>query len=103
MSDTDGGAFERNIRSVVDYCSRSRYGSGAVAIQVAQVGKDENARRFLAKIDNDPAIGPYVDATSYFELEQEEMRQKGVDLTPELWLLKMMVGAIDKSYDEMDE
>ena len=28
---------------------------------------------------------------------------QGVTLTPELWLVKLMVGAIDPSYDEQDE
>lgn len=26
-----------------------------------------------------------------------------VDLTPELWLVKMLLGAIDDSYDKQDE
>ena len=29
------------------------------------------------------------------ELEAEEYARKGVTLTPELWLVKLMVGAID--------
>ena len=41
-----------------------------------------------------------IDATSYFELEAEEYKQRGVVLTPELWLVKLMVGAIDPTYDE---
>jgi hypothetical protein len=28
---------------------------------------------------------------------------QGVDLTPELWLVKLLCGAIDPSYDEQDE
>ena len=47
-----------------------------------QVGKDQEAQAFLGKLDNDPVIGPMVDATSYFELEAEEYRKKGVVLTP---------------------
>ena len=43
-----------------------------------------------------------VDATSYYELECEEFAKKGVNLTPELWLVKLMVGAIDPTYDEKD-
>lgn len=39
--------------------------------------------------------GRHVDATSYYELEAEEYKRKGVTLTPELWLVKLMVGAID--------
>ena len=43
-----------------------------------QVGKDQEAQEFLGRLDNDPVVGPMVDATSYFELEAEEYRKKGV-------------------------
>ena len=68
-----------------------------------QVGKDQRAQNFLGMLDNDPTIGGMVDATSYYELEAEEYGRKGVNLTPELWLVKLMVGAIDPTYDEQDE
>jgi len=48
-------------------------------------------------------IGKMIDATSYFELEQQEMEKKGVNLTPDLWLVKLAVGAIDSTYDTQDE
>lgn len=67
-----------------------------------QVGKDQKAQTFLGVLDNDPVIGSMVDATSYYELEAEEYARKGINLTPELWLVKLMVGAIDPSYDEQD-
>ena len=70
---------------------------------MSQVGTDTRAQAFLAQLDNDPEIGNMVDATSYYELEAEEMKRKGVTLTPELWLVKLLVGAIDRSYDEQDE
>jgi hypothetical protein len=91
------------IYRVKDYLSRSRYGPGAFALQIAQVGKDARAQRFLAELDNDPVIGSMIDCTSYYELEAEEFMRKGVTLTPELWLLKMCVGGIDPSYDSKDE
>ena len=69
---------------------------------ITQVGKDQEAQKFLAKLDNDPVVGSMVDATSYYELEAEEYSRKGVNLTPELWLVKLMVGAVDPSYDEQD-
>lgn len=80
----------------------TRYGPGALAIQIAQVGKDQNTQKFLATLDNHPTIGNMMDCTSYFELEEEEFAKKGVELTPEMWLLKMCVGAIDSEYDEKD-
>ena len=65
-----------------------------------QVGKDTDAQAFLGRLDNDRDVGNMIDATSYFELEAEEYKQRGVVLTPELWLVKLMVGAIDPTYDE---
>ena len=41
-----------------------------------------------------------MDCTSYYELEQQEYARKGVNLTPDTWMLKLMVGAVDRSYDE---
>lgn len=62
------------------------------------------AQAFLGELDNDPQIGKVIDAISYFELEAQEFeRRNGVTLTPDLWLVKLCVGAIDASYDEQDE
>lgn len=41
-----------------------------------------------------------MDCTSYYELEQQEYARKGVLLSPDLWMMKLMVGAVDRSYDE---
>jgi hypothetical protein len=35
--------------------------------------------------------------------EQEEYARKGISLDPNLYLVKLMVGGIDRSYDEGDE
>ena len=64
------------------------------------MGKDTDAQAFLGRLDNDRDIGGMIDATSYFELEAEEYQRRGVVLTPELWMVKLMVGAIDPTYDE---
>ena len=74
---------------------------GCVTTYVCQqVGKDTDAQAFLGRLDNDRDVGGMVDATSYFELEAEEYQRRGVVLTPELWMVKLMVGAIDPTYDE---
>ena len=64
------------------------------------MGKDTDAQAFLGRLDNDRDVGGMIDATSYFELEAEEYQRRGVVLTPELWMVKLMVGAIDPTYDE---
>ncbi|ORX95213.1 hypothetical protein BCR34DRAFT_200238 [Clohesyomyces aquaticus] len=82
-----------------------QYGRGALAFEFAQVGNDEMAKKFLGKLDEDPQIGAMVDCTSNFENEQEEMARANppVDLTPDLWIVKLLLGAIDSSYDSKDE
>ncbi|KAF9629566.1 putative transcription factor protein [Lasiodiplodia theobromae] len=82
-----------------------QYGPGAIQFQFAQVGNDEKAREFLSKLDQDPQVGSLVDCTSNYENESAEMARSNppVDLTPELWLVKLLLGAIDHSYDRKDE
>ncbi|GAQ84526.1 hypothetical protein KFL_001930040 [Klebsormidium nitens] len=80
-----------------------QYGKCAVVFQFAQVGRDQRAQAFLAKLDKNADIGDVIDCTSYYELEAEEFKRKGIDMTVELWLVKMMVGAFDDSYDAEDE
>lgn len=103
-----------------------QYGQNALAFQFAQVGNDQKATEFLGKLDNDPQIGSMVDCTSSeylissstiegkadanealpdYENESAEMAraQPPVDLTPDLWMIKLILGAIDSSYDSKDE
>jgi len=83
---------------------RTRYGPDAISYQFAQVGNDAKATRFLEELDNHPVVGGLVDCTSNFETEQAEMaRKSGVDLDPNMWLVKLLMGPIDSSYDTKDE
>ncbi|KIV87825.1 hypothetical protein PV11_03345 [Exophiala sideris] len=100
------GDVARIIKSASDELSRNpRYGKGAVAFQFAQVGNDLKAREFLSKLDEEPTIGDIIDCTSNYEVEADEMSRANppVNLTPELWLIKLLLGAIDSSYDTKDE
>ncbi|KAK5113765.1 hypothetical protein LTR85_010782 [Meristemomyces frigidus] len=112
ISITDGqpagetqNALVDTVRYAVDNARRSNYGQGAVAFQFAQVGNDAKATEFLAKLDNDPMVGSEVDCTSNYENESAEMAkaQPPIDLTPDLWMIKLILGAIDPSYDTKDE
>jgi len=109
ISITDGAPGESEefvkkvIRNAKMVAGQSRYGDKAVALEFAQVGKDQGAQDFLGRLDADPVIGAMVDATSYYELEAQEYLRRGVQLTPDLWLVKLLVGAIDPEYDEADE
>lgn len=63
ISITDGqpaGENQNTLIETVQYAvqaaQRSQYGPGAVAFQFAQVGNDQKATEFLAKLDNDPMV-----------------------------------------------
>ena len=113
ISVTDGspageppGTLQNVIQNASAELSRTRYGAGALSIQIAQVGKDEKAMQFLKSLDNDPQVGSLIDCTSSmisprqmlmpnadtasldFETEQDEMSKATppVDLTPDLWV-----------------
>jgi hypothetical protein len=71
ISITDGQPAGENQNTLIDTvqyavqaAQRSQYGPGAVAFQFAQVGNDQKATEFLAKLDNDPMVGKEVDCTS---------------------------------------
>ncbi|KAK6350179.1 hypothetical protein TWF696_006420 [Orbilia brochopaga] len=99
------GAVQEAILYASNELSRTQYGSGAVSFQFAQVGNDLRAREFLGKLDNDPRVGHLIDCTSNYEVEADEMSKASppVNLTVELWLTKLLLGAIDSSYDRKDE
>ncbi|KAL6248540.1 hypothetical protein RBB50_004795 [Rhinocladiella similis] len=100
------GDVARIIKNASDELSRNpRYGKGALAFQFAQVGNDLKAREFLSKLDEEPTIGDIIDCTSNYEVEADEMSRANppVNLTPELWLIKLLLGSIDSSYDAKDE
>ncbi|KAH7424590.1 hypothetical protein KP509_11G014600 [Ceratopteris richardii] len=91
------------IRKAKDDLERTPYGSGAFAVQIAQVGRDAKAQKFLESLDTDPVVGGMIDCTSYYEMEEEEFAKNGLIMTPDLWLLKLCIGAIDPEYDSKDE
>lgn len=94
------------VRVLTNACqelSRTRYGADTLSVQLAQVGNDMQARAFLEEIDVHPQIGDLVDCTSNYENEADDMLKSGVDLTPELWLVKLLLGPISDEYDRKDE
>ncbi|GAA6039352.1 hypothetical protein JCM8097_002812 [Rhodosporidiobolus ruineniae] len=100
----DPNAFVQAVKNAKAALSQTRYGPDALSIELAQVGNDQKARAHLERIDNHPEVGGLVDVTSTFENEQDEMMRKtGINLTPDLWLVKLCLGGIDSAYDHKDE
>ncbi|WVQ95868.1 hypothetical protein IAU59_002967 [Kwoniella sp. CBS 9459] len=104
---TDGAPAGESTDKIVQVISnannelqRSRYGADAVSYQLSQVGNDKKAQQFLSSLDDHPQIGSLIDQTMDFEYEQEQMRVKtGEELSPEMWIMKLLLGPIDTSYD----
>ena len=93
--------LKENIRKCKEWLAQTSYGKSAVNIMFAQVGNSASAAQYLkVDLDNDKEIGDDVDTTGNFEMEYQKYQVKGVDLTPDLWLLQMTLGSIVRAYDE---
>ncbi|BGP51556.1 hypothetical protein JCM10450v2_007502 [Rhodotorula kratochvilovae] len=94
----------RAIKEAKQLLAKTPYTPDAVSFQLAQVGNDQGARDFLEYIDSHPEIGSLVDCTSNYESECDNMSKAKppVDLTPTLWLAKLL-GPIHSQYDAADE
>lgn len=88
------------ISLIKNFFTKTKYGSNGVAFSFAQIGSDSNATEYLNKLDTHPQIGNIIDCTSEFTIEQT---QCGQGFTESVWVIKLMVGAIDPSYDAADE
>ncbi|TNY19328.1 hypothetical protein DMC30DRAFT_354074 [Rhodotorula diobovata] len=94
----------RVIKNASNTLGQTRYGPDALSVQIAQIGNDNGARKFLEELDEDPVVGGLIDCTSDYEVEEDNfMRTSGQQLTPELWLCKLMLGGISNEYDFKDE
>lgn len=86
------------------YLSRQLLAFSSGPYKASLLEADFIATQFLGALDNDPVIGKMIDCTSDFDIEAREMMQKtGQQMTPQLYLLKMFLGAIDSSYDNQGE
>lgn len=102
---TDGTPSNQNsvkqtILNCRNFCAQTKYGENAVAFSFAQIGSDRSATEYLGQLDVDPLIGHLIDCTSEFSIEKEEC---GAGFTEAVWVVKLMIGAIDPAYDSADE
>lgn len=73
----------------------------AVSIMFCQVGKDKSAESFLKDLDDDSHVGDFIDTIKNYEAEETRFKKQGImGYTPYIWLIQMLVGAIDPSYDD---
>lgn len=57
-------SLQNVIASTAEQLKRTSYGQGALSLQIAQAGNDQEAMNFLARLDSDPQIGHLIDCTS---------------------------------------
>lgn len=89
-----------SIIEIKNFCSKTKYGSNAIAFSFSQIGSDSGATEYLNQLDTHNQVGNIIDCTSEFSIEQ---KQCGQGFTEAVWIIKLMIGAIDPSYDQSDE
>ncbi|KAF9088599.1 hypothetical protein BGX27_002674 [Mortierella sp. AM989] len=93
--------LEKVVKEGRDYLVERGYPENFFSYQIAQVGNDTKATEFLNVLDNNASLGAFIDVTSRYEIEELQFRGHGAILTPEIWLIKLLLGAIDESFDRI--
>ena len=71
-----------------------------ISFQLLQVAQDPLASHTFAQLD--AQFANVVDTTGPYWQQQQACARKGVNLTPELYIIKSLLGAIDPMYDNLD-
>lgn len=95
-------AVRSTIKSAKKALTGSQYGPGAVAFSFAQVGRDEDATKFLGKLDTDSKEGAWWTPPPTSNWSRRSSRRRA-STSPWMYMVKLLVGAIDSSWDEQDE
>lgn len=108
---TDGAPYgdgtstlQKSIRRCQSKLTNLGYSPKSVCYQIAQIGDDRAAGEYLDSLDDDRLIGDVIDCTSPIAKEMSQIRKKNPELSTEInYVKKLILGAIDISYDSMDE
>ncbi|KAI0394330.1 hypothetical protein F5Y17DRAFT_427993 [Xylariaceae sp. FL0594] len=93
----DPGALKSTILYAMHALNKTDYTDAAVAFQIAQVGNDRHARAFIRGLDKDAEVGHHFGNVAEEGIERLEAKAADEDFDHDLWLVKMMVGAVDKT------
>ena len=103
-SPTDGeGSVGKAVLGMKQHLAAASLPDKSLAYAFVQIGTDPSATAFLQSLDEDQRFGGNVDCVSDYEVECAQYQKRGVALTPEVYVVKLMVGAIDPTFDEQDE
>lgn len=85
-----------------DASMKSKYGEHAMSFGFAQIGEERAATKYLNYIDTHPVVGKLIDCTSSFNIEWEECGRNPA-FTVGAYMVKLLIGSVDESYDSLDE
>lgn len=98
-SGEDRNTLERVMTETCEKCKKIYGTKDMVSYMLAQVGNDKKATRFLQEIDENSPVNEQVDTVADYETEEVKLKKIGVNLTPEMYVAKLMLGPIDNAYD----
>jgi len=96
--------LEQAIKSVVDSLQNAGIGAKAVAFQFARVGSDDDAKKFLQKLDDESKVADYVDTLSggdIVEIMGLEGDTKVMTEKHQRKAIKLLLGPINPGYDRI--
>ncbi|GME84764.1 unnamed protein product [Ambrosiozyma monospora] len=100
----DSKTLENVILQTQSHLAKHGMSKKSVSYQIAQIGDDREASAYLDSLDNNRTIGDVIDCTSPIEKEMSQMARKNRELSNEVnYVKKLLLGAIDMTYDSMDE
>ncbi|KAG9070241.1 hypothetical protein KI688_009576 [Linnemannia hyalina] len=87
--------LERQIRKASEYLMGEGYSPDFFRYQIVQVGRNRRASEFLQDLKEQLVVEEFVDVTSRYGVEKRQLALMGFEPTPELYLVKLLFGAID--------
>ena len=79
-----------------------KYIQNAIEFTFVQVGTNDRATAWLQTVDDLPILKDNIDCVSDYEIEKQQTMGNEFQLTLGDWFLKLATGAIDDSFDKID-
>jgi hypothetical protein len=90
--------LERQIRNAREYLDDEGYPPDFFRYQIVQVGRDQHSSEFLQDLKQRFVVEEFVDVSSRYAVEKKELALMGFEPSPELYLIKLLLGAIDDRF-----
>lgn len=87
--------LEKQIRKAREYLDDEGYPPDFFRYQIVQVGKNQQSSEFLHDLKQQFSAEEFVDVSSRYAVERKELVMMAFEPSPELYLVKLLLGAID--------